>query len=172
GLDQGRLEQVCIDIAAFTNLTHDHLDYHRTFENYQRAKLALFNWPGLRSAVVNADDPVGAELIGALPPATTLTYATRRREAAAVQAQDIHAGRYGLVFNLVTRDGAAQLLTRLVGEHNIANLLLVAGVLQQLGWDLSRIARVLGTLRSVEGRLQVIEPLGDAGAAHAQPLVI
>src|SRR5690606_33265546 len=45
GLDQGRLEQVCIDIAAFTNLTHDHLDYHRTFENYQRAKLALFNWP-------------------------------------------------------------------------------------------------------------------------------
>src|SRR5690606_26127062 len=57
-------------------------------------------------------------------------------------------------------------------ERDIANLLLVAGVLQQRGWDLSRIARVLGTLRSVEGRLQVVEPLGDAGAAHAQPLVI
>ncbi|MDS1142593.1 bifunctional UDP-N-acetylmuramoyl-L-alanyl-D-glutamate--2,6-diaminopimelate ligase MurE/UDP-N-acetylmuramoyl-tripeptide--D-alanyl-D-alanine ligase MurF [Pusillimonas sp. SM2304] len=170
GLDQGRLEQVCIDIAAFTNLTHDHLDYHQTFEHYRRAKFALFDWPGLRSAVVNADDPAGAELIGTLAPATTLAYSTRGKETAAVQAQDIHAGRYGLVFNLVTRDGAAQLLTRLVGEHNIANLLLVAGVLQQLGWDLSRIARVLGTLRSVEGRLQVVEPLDGAG--QAQPLVI
>ncbi len=172
GLDQGRLDGVRIDIAAFTNLTHDHLDYHHTLENYQHAKFALFNWPGLRGAVVNADDPAGAALIQALPPALTLAYSMRGNASATVLAQDIHAGRHGLVFNLLTREGAAQLLTRLVGEHNVANLLLVAGVLQQLGWDLPRMARVLATLRSVEGRLQVVEPLGGAGAANAQAMVV
>ncbi|MCC2597451.1 bifunctional UDP-N-acetylmuramoyl-L-alanyl-D-glutamate--2,6-diaminopimelate ligase MurE/UDP-N-acetylmuramoyl-tripeptide--D-alanyl-D-alanine ligase MurF [Pusillimonas sp. MFBS29] len=172
GLEQGRLDHVRIDIAAFTNLTHDHLDYHGTLENYRRAKFALFNWPGLSSAVVNIDDPAGRQLANQLPAATTLAYSVSGNEQAAIQAQDIHAGRYGLVFNLVTRKGAAQLLTRLVGEHNVANLLLVSGVLQQLGWDLSRIARVLATLRSVEGRLQVIEPLGLEAASHAQAMVI
>lgn len=170
GLDQGRLDQVRIAIAGFTNLTHDHLDYHGTLENYQRAKFALFAWPGLRGAVVNIDDPVGEALAATLPQATTLTYSVSGQAAAVVQAQDIHAGRYGLVFNLVTHDGAVQLLTRLVGEHNVANLLLVTGVLQQLGWDLSRIARVLAALHSVEGRLQLVEAMG-AAQGHAMVVV-
>src|SRR5690606_21013320 len=73
---------------------------------------------------------------------------------------------------LVTPKGAAQLLTRLVGEHNAANLLLVAGVLQALNWTLSRIARVLATLRSVEGRLQLIEPLECGNTSVALPMVL
>src|SRR3546814_222942 len=91
---------------------------------------------------------------------------------AGVRAEDVQTGAYGLVFNLLTHDGAAQLLTRLVGAHNISNLLLVAAVLQELGWDLSRVARVLATLRSVEGRLQMIEPLARTGAVRAAALVV
>src|SRR3546814_14464874 len=74
GLVQGRLDHVHIDIAAFTNLTHDHLDYHHTLENYKQAKFELFDWPGLRRAVVNADDAAGAELLQTLSPAKAISY--------------------------------------------------------------------------------------------------
>ncbi|HWK70974.1 MAG TPA: bifunctional UDP-N-acetylmuramoyl-L-alanyl-D-glutamate--2,6-diaminopimelate ligase MurE/UDP-N-acetylmuramoyl-tripeptide--D-alanyl-D-alanine ligase MurF [Burkholderiaceae bacterium] len=172
GLEQGRLDHVRIDIAAFTNLTRDHLDYHHTLENYKQAKFALFAWPGLRRAVVNADDPAGAELLLGLNPAMAVSCSMQPGSGADVRAEDIHTGPYGLVFNLLTHDGAAQLLTRLVGEHNISNLLLVSAVLQELGWDLPRIARVLATLRSVPGRLQLVEPLAREGAVRAVALVV
>ena len=174
GLDQGRLDHVSIDIAGFTNLTHDHLDYHGTFDSYKQAKFALFSRSGLRAAVINMDDAAGKALAGQLDPSllNVIAYSVSGQADAQVQAQDMHAGQYGLVFNLLTREGAAQLLTRLVGEHNVANLLLVAGVLQQLGWDLPRIARVLATLRSVEGRLQLVEPIEGVGAAQSQAMVV
>src|SRR5690606_30904075 len=57
GVAQGRLDGVRIEVAAFTNLTHDHLDYHGTFDAYRESKFSLFEWPGLGSAVVNIDDP-------------------------------------------------------------------------------------------------------------------
>ncbi len=165
GIEQGRLDHVHIEIAAFTNLTRDHLDYHGTLQNYRLAKFALFNTPGLRAAVINADDQAGLDLLEAAPVARAVAYSLGRNQAAAIQAHEIQTGSYGLVFNLATRDGVAQLLTRLVGEHNISNLLLVAGVLQELGWDLPRIARVLATLSSVEGRLQIVEAPAGVEAA-------
>ena len=63
GLDQGRVNAVKFDVALFTNLTRDHLDYHRTMAAYAAAKARLFAWPGLRTAVVNADDAFGQRLI-------------------------------------------------------------------------------------------------------------
>src|SRR5690606_29571221 len=63
GIEQGRLAGVRIQVAGFTNLTRDHLDYHGTPERYKAAKFALFEQSGLRSAVINADDPAGAELL-------------------------------------------------------------------------------------------------------------
>ncbi|MGB3289925.1 MAG: bifunctional UDP-N-acetylmuramoyl-L-alanyl-D-glutamate--2,6-diaminopimelate ligase MurE/UDP-N-acetylmuramoyl-tripeptide--D-alanyl-D-alanine ligase MurF, partial [Burkholderiaceae bacterium] len=172
GLEQGRLSHVRIEVAAFTNLTRDHLDYHHTLENYKQAKFALFAWPDLRRAVVNADDPAGAELLRNLRPGLAISYSIQSAAGADVQAEDVHTGPYGLVFNLQTRGGAAQLLTRLVGEHNISNLLLVAAVLQELGWDLPKVARVLATLRSVPGRLQIVEPLARADGARAAAMVV
>src|SRR5690606_16831049 len=154
------------------NLTHDHLDYHHTLQHYKLAKYALFDWPGLRAAVVNVDDPAGAELLQRMPPMETRAYSLGKQPTAALQAQQIHTGTYGLVFNLVTPDGTAQLLTRLVGEHNISNLLLVAGVLQHLGWGLPRIARALGALQPVEGRLQIVEPLNCGSDTGPSPMVV
>ncbi|PLC55442.1 UDP-N-acetylmuramoyl-L-alanyl-D-glutamate--2,6-diaminopimelate ligase [Pollutimonas nitritireducens] len=171
GVHQGRLDHVHIEIAGFTNLTHDHLDYHGTFQDYKAAKFALFDSPGLRAAVINADDPAGHELLALSPLVNMLSYSLGRTESADLQAHDIQTGAYGVVFNLLNFEGKAQLLTRLVGEHNVSNLLLVAGVLQELGWGLPQIARVLATLQCVEGRLQVVEaPAGEA--AGPAPMVV
>lgn len=171
GIEQGRLDGVRIDVAGFTNLTHDHLDYHLTLDSYRDAKAALFSWPGLRSAVINADDEAGMAFCAQSKAEHVVAYSTAGSRAADIRAQDLHAGPYGLVFALCTRQGTVQLLTRLVGEHNVANLLLVAGVLQELGWDLSRIGRVLAGLAPVEGRLQWVEPI-DNGQVSALPMVV
>ncbi|MCI2809463.1 bifunctional UDP-N-acetylmuramoyl-L-alanyl-D-glutamate--2,6-diaminopimelate ligase MurE/UDP-N-acetylmuramoyl-tripeptide--D-alanyl-D-alanine ligase MurF [Eoetvoesiella caeni] len=172
GLDQGRMDHVHIEIAGFTNLTHDHLDYHQTPANYKAAKFALFNWPGLSHAVINVDDAAGRELAGAVAALEPLTYSVEQAGGASIQARDIQTGTYGLIFNLTTHDGVAQIVTRLVGQHNVSNLLLVAGVLQYLGWTLARIARVLTTLRSVEGRLQIVEAEACGDASAATPMTV
>ena len=66
-LDQRRVDGVRFDLAAFTNLTRDHLDYHGTMQAYGEAKARLFEWPGLRAAVVNVDDAFGRALAERLP---------------------------------------------------------------------------------------------------------
>ncbi len=172
GIEQGRLGHVHIEIAGFTNLTRDHLDYHGTLHNYKLAKFALFETPGLGAAIINLDDPAGLELAQKTSLLHPVTYSLGRDASASIQAHEIQTGSYGLMFKLSTGDGTAQLLTRLVGEHNVSNLLLVSGVLQQLGWDLPRIARVLATLRSVEGRLQIVDSPGGSDPAHGAALVV
>src|SRR5690606_20773114 len=121
---------VQIQLAGFTNLTHDHLDYHHSMLEYKEAKFRLFEWPGLRCSVINLDDTAGQELAALLPSSSVAGYSIRGHAQALLRAEDIQVGHYGLVFNLVTPEGTAQLLTRLVGEHNISNLLLVAGILR------------------------------------------
>ena len=170
GIEQGRLDGVRVAVAGFTNLTRDHLDYHLTLQNYKLAKFELFKRPELRCAIVNADDQAGAELLAMLPPGIAVAYSAAGMKTAAVRAQDIHTAAYGLVFNLCMQSGTVQLLTRLIGAHNASNLLLVAAALQELGWGLHKIARILQTLRPVEGRLQVIE--APAPAANAAPLAV
>lgn len=170
GIAQGRLDSVRIDIAAFTNLTRDHLDYHGTVEAYRDAKFGLFEWPELRASVINIDDPAGLELMARLQGRRTVSYSLEAASGANIVALDVHAGPYGLVFNISREEGSLQMLTRLIGLHNVSNLLLVAGVLQELGWSLSRSARVLAGLRPVEGRLQILE--SDVGGAAGGPLVV
>src|SRR3546814_8331418 len=90
GLVQGRLDHVHIDIAAFTNLTHDHLDYHHTLENYKQAKFELFDWPGLRRAVVNADDAARAELLQTLSPAKAISYSMQPADRKSTRLNSSH----------------------------------------------------------------------------------
>ena len=175
GIDQGRMEHVMVDIAGFTNLTRDHLDYHHTEEAYKRAKFSLFQWPGLQRAIVNADDAAGRELLGMLPAGLAKAYSIQGADAD-IRAEDIHAGADGLVFTLAMSEGTAQILTHLLGRHNVSNLLLLAGILRELDWSVPRVARVLAALRPVPGRLQAVVPvpgLGGAQAAAASgPLVV
>lgn len=171
GIEQGRLDQVRIEIAAFTNLTHDHLDYHETVEKYKAAKFKLFNWPRLGAAVINMDDPAGVELMSSTSVAQPVSYSMQADAQTNVRAQDVESSGYGLVFNLMTARGSAQVLTRLVGMHNVSNLLLVAAVLGQLGWGMSRTVRSLVALTAVDGRLQTVDPL-ECGESRPSPMVV
>ncbi|MFT0546872.1 bifunctional UDP-N-acetylmuramoyl-L-alanyl-D-glutamate--2,6-diaminopimelate ligase MurE/UDP-N-acetylmuramoyl-tripeptide--D-alanyl-D-alanine ligase MurF [Allopusillimonas ginsengisoli] len=166
GLEQGRLNDVAIDIAAFTNLTRDHLDYHQTEAKYRQAKFLLFKMPGLRRALVNADDEAGRSLLASLSPDLAWSYSVSE-PTATLYARDLHPSGSGQVFTLVGPEGSAQILTPLVGEHNVSNLLLVAGALKELGWSIGRIARTLPVLRSVPGRLELVLAVPDSVVSNA-----
>jgi murE/murF fusion protein len=172
GIEQGRMDGVRIDIAAFTNLSRDHLDYHGTMEAYEAAKGRLFTWPGLAKAVINADDEAGRRLIAALPPEQVLTYGLV--SPADVQARDLAVTGHGQIFTLANRQGEAQIMTALLGAHNVENLLMVAGVLQALGWPLSDIARELSAATSAPGRMEIVTPLSLPVQIHGAdgPMVV
>ncbi|MGE4124973.1 MAG: bifunctional UDP-N-acetylmuramoyl-L-alanyl-D-glutamate--2,6-diaminopimelate ligase MurE/UDP-N-acetylmuramoyl-tripeptide--D-alanyl-D-alanine ligase MurF [Pusillimonas sp.] len=175
GIDQGRLQAVTIEIAAFTNLTHDHLDYHGTVQAYVQAKRKLFQWPGLQRVVINLDDAAGRDIAQEIHDENLLHltgYSIESASGASVYASDIQTGGHGIIFNLVQAEGVAQIVTRLVGRHNISNLLLVAGVLQAMGWALSRISRALVRLQSVDGRLQVVESVPVGERLVAAPMAV
>ena len=170
GLEQGRLDAVAIDIAAFTNLSHDHLDYHQTLANYKAAKRLLFQWPRLRLAVINQDDAFGRELLTEAQAQRVLSY-SMKDASADLYADDVHTGADGQVFNLIEAHGTAQILTHLLGDHNVSNLLLVAAVLLELGWPVAKIARLMATLGPVPGRLQIVKPLA-VGEHRPLPLAV
>lgn len=176
GIEQGRMDGVRVALAAFTNLTRDHLDYHGTMERYEAAKARLFRWPGLTAAVINADDEAGCRLIADLPAGMAMGYSLSEAQniPAGMRARDLQATAQGQIFTLVSPHGEAQIVTRLLGAHNVSNLLLVAGVLYQLGLPFAQIARELAATDPVDGRLQTVEPVAHSTQASTGrgPLVV
>jgi murE/murF fusion protein len=170
GLEQGRLDGVRIKVAGFTNLTRDHLDYHGTMERYEASKAALFRHEGLSAAIVNIDDEAGRRIAASMPADRVRTYALDDGRAD-IRARDLHAVAQGQVFALAMPDGEAQIITPLLGRHNVHNLLLVAGVLSALGFPLAQISRQLIEAASVDGRMQIVEPLPVVEPA-AGPMVV
>jgi len=164
GLDQGRVNGAAFDVALFTNLTRDHLDYHRTMAAYGAAKARLFAWPGLRTAVINADDLFGRSLIESARARDqrTLTYGLG---SADIVATPLSVDRRGIVLDVATPWGRATLRSGLVGAFNAQNLLGVLGVLLASDVPLARAVDVLGTLAAPPGRMQ---RLGGDG----KPLVV
>ncbi|MBR8653320.1 bifunctional UDP-N-acetylmuramoyl-L-alanyl-D-glutamate--2,6-diaminopimelate ligase MurE/UDP-N-acetylmuramoyl-tripeptide--D-alanyl-D-alanine ligase MurF [Achromobacter sp. Marseille-Q0513] len=175
GIEQGRMDGVRVALAAFTNLTRDHLDYHGTMERYEAAKARLFHWPELGGAVINADDEAGRRLLATLPQELAATGYSLSDDAAVpatMRARDLQATAQGQIFTLVSPHGEAQIVTRLLGAHNVSNLLLVAGVLYRLGLPFAQIARELAATDPVDGRLQTVEPLAVQAAGARGPLVV
>jgi UDP-N-acetylmuramoyl-L-alanyl-D-glutamate--2,6-diaminopimelate ligase len=164
-LDQGRVDGVHFDVAVFTNLTRDHLDYHGTMDAYGAAKAKLFAWPGLRSAVINLDDPFGRALLAALPAGVRGVGLSSHGAQAEVRAENIALEHDGLAFDLLLGDARHSVRSALLGRFNVDNLLAVAGVLHALGDDDGAIVRVLERLQPVAGRMN---RLGGAG----RPLVV
>jgi len=157
GLVQGRLDGVRIAVAAYTNLSHDHLDYHGDMVAYAAAKRILFDWPGLRIAVINADDASTARVLVAIPQVPRrLGFSLDASSSAAIRAVALRNEPTGLAFTLATPTGSADVHTTLIGQHNAANLLLVAGVLQALGWSPPHIAAALSRAMPVPGRLETV----------------
>jgi UDP-N-acetylmuramoyl-L-alanyl-D-glutamate--2,6-diaminopimelate ligase len=165
-LDQGRVNAVEFDLAVFTNLTRDHLDYHGTMGAYGATKQRLFAWPGLAAAIINVDDAFGRALATTVPSDVALLRYGVDHDDAEVVARDVESGAAGQSFLLVTPWGEGDIATRLLGRFNISNLLAVAACLGQLGVPFASIRLVLATLEPVAGRMNRI------GGAGAQPLVV
>jgi UDP-N-acetylmuramoyl-L-alanyl-D-glutamate--2,6-diaminopimelate ligase len=158
-LDQGRVNAVAFDLAVFTNLTRDHLDYHGTMQAYGAAKERLFAWPGLDAAIINVDDPFGRALAMRANAPALIRYGVDRDDADVV-ASAIETATSGLQFHLRTPWGEGEIATRLLGRFNVSNLLAVAACLGRLGFAFEAIREALATLEPVSGRMNRIG--GDA----------
>lgn len=158
-LDQGRMIGVPFDVAVFTNLTRDHLDYHQTMENYFAAKRLLFDgtvYPAPRVAVVNAHDPHSAELAAAARKAGAeiRTYGIGKGDW---RAAYYHLTPSGATIEIETPAGAASLNSRLAGEVNILNLLAAFTAAHARGVDFHSLAAAVPALRPVPGRFQPVD---------------
>ena len=152
GLALHRTDFVDFDVAVFTNLTHDHLDFHPDWNSYLQAKLRLFQ--GLKSdavALVNLDDPASSRFTAATQ-ARVITYAIHRK--ADLRACGIEYGLRETNFTLQTEKGTVKVRIQFPAEHNVYNALAAAGVGLAKGIRLDEIAEALRTARPVVGRHQ------------------
>ena len=168
GIAEHRLDGTAVRVAVFTNLTQDHLDYHGSMDAYWAAKAALFAWPGLQAAVINIDDPRGAQLAEHTRARGLDVWTVSLRQPARVQAQDVGYGAHGLRWTLREGAQARVMETALVGEYNVSNLLGVIAALRALGVPLADAVRVCADLPAVPGRMERVTPAGE----RAAPLVV
>jgi UDP-N-acetylmuramoyl-L-alanyl-D-glutamate--2,6-diaminopimelate ligase len=167
GLVENRTVGMHFDVALFTNLTRDHLDYHGDMASYEAAKLQLFEWPGLRTAVVNLDDLAGVRIVrhlrGKFPQVAVIGY-TLRGEAeqpalegvAILRASSLRSRPAGAEFLVETPQGSMQARTRLVGHFNVSNALAVLGALLAKGVDLRAAVGAIESLVPAPGRMQQV----------------
>ncbi|MCP4649237.1 MAG: UDP-N-acetylmuramoyl-L-alanyl-D-glutamate--2,6-diaminopimelate ligase [PVC group bacterium] len=154
-LDQSRVQGLEFQTAVFTNLTQDHLDYHKDMEQYFNAKSKLFiNLKPNSYAVINTDDPYAVRL-KKLTQAKIIDYGIKSQESA-VRAVDISLAGQGSSFSVITPQGQVRIKTKLIGRHNIYNLLACICVGLQEGISLEKISASIEIMDTVPGRLEVI----------------
>ncbi|MBT8422384.1 MAG: UDP-N-acetylmuramoyl-L-alanyl-D-glutamate--2,6-diaminopimelate ligase [Gammaproteobacteria bacterium] len=174
GLDQGRIDAVRVDTAAFTNLSRDHLDYHGDIESYAAAKAKLFAIDSLGSAVINTGDEYGrrfASMFGAemnlLTVAMDGTPGATDADIVAARTAAVHGG---MVVTLRDRSGTAELHSEMLGAFNAENLLVATGIVVANGYSLEEAATALGQCTPPPGRMQCIrvphKPLVIVDFAH------
>jgi len=164
GLEQGRTSGMHFDVALFTNLTRDHLDYHGDMASYEAAKAKLFTWPGLKTAVVNLDDAAGLRLLGQIPAGVAITGYTLKDVAAQpdidgvaiLRAANLRSRHAGTEFHLASPFGTGTAKTQLVGRFNISNALAVLGALLAKGVALRAALDAIEALTPAPGRMQQV----------------
>ncbi|MFQ5912720.1 MAG: UDP-N-acetylmuramoyl-L-alanyl-D-glutamate--2,6-diaminopimelate ligase [Nitrospinota bacterium] len=159
GLCLERVGGISFEVAVFSNLTQDHLDFHESLDAYYEAKRSLFTRHPVRRAVVNLDDPYGeriwADVKGTPAGETGLTYAISKR--ASVTAQDVESGWSGLRFRLRGAGCDVPVRLRLVGSHNVYNALAAAATGLAVGVAPEAVADGLGRLESAPGRFERVD---------------
>jgi UDP-N-acetylmuramoyl-L-alanyl-D-glutamate--2,6-diaminopimelate ligase len=160
GIEEQRLDGTRIRVAVFTNFTQDHLDYHGSMAAYWSSKQKLFAWPGLECAVINVDDPQGAQLAQALSGQSIDVWTVSCHQPARLQARAIGYVASGLRFEVVEDDEVHTLQTCMIGTYNVSNLLGVIGAMRGLGVPLHDAVNACSALHPVPGRM---ECLGDPG---------
>ena len=169
GLDQGRVNGARFDVAIYTNLSRDHLDYHGTMEAYAAAKARLFDTPGLAHAVINLDDTFGLALarrqlergMDVIGYTRVATNADAVPGARVLLADELQVAPGGLRFALKWDGRRHDLQVRMVAPFNVSNLLAVAGALLARGVAADAMAGVLARLTPPEGRMQLVGGVGE-----------
>ncbi len=154
-LDQGRVKGVEFDAAVFTNLSRDHLDYHQNMEAYAAAKLLLFRTGGLRTAIINVDDPWGAEFAVAGLSARVWTYGMNNNADVYPLGMHVVADGYDLI--LSSPVGEIVFHSPLLGEFNVMNTVAVVSTLLALEFTPTVISEVMPRLKSVSGRMELVD---------------
>ncbi|HSP22751.1 MAG TPA: UDP-N-acetylmuramoyl-L-alanyl-D-glutamate--2,6-diaminopimelate ligase [Planococcus sp. (in: firmicutes)] len=159
GLVLGRLAGVEFDTAIFTNLTHDHLDFHGTMDEYGHAKGLLFSQLGQnlqekKRAVLNADD-AWSKRYAEMTPHPVYTYGIK--ECAQFQAAEIAMDHEGTKFKLVCPEGEFAVSMKLLGHFNVSNALAAITALYAEGYELNAVLGALARIEPVEGRMQKVE---------------
>ncbi|MFC3607176.1 UDP-N-acetylmuramoyl-L-alanyl-D-glutamate--2,6-diaminopimelate ligase [Stutzerimonas tarimensis] len=169
GLEQGRVAALAFDVAVFTNLSRDHLDYHGSMEAYGAAKARLFEMPGLKHRVVNLDDAFGRRLASAPGESTLITYSLEDA-GASLYCPAARFNDGGVRARLMTAQGERALRSPLLGAFNLSNLLAVVGTLLGMGYPLDEVLEVMPRLDGPPGRMQrlggVDRPLVVVDYAH------
>lgn len=161
-LEQGRVAAVEFDYAVFSNLSRDHLEYHGSMEAYGKAKARLFSDFDLTCSIINTDDSFGRRLLAGLQHRRSVSVGRIRG--------DYHLAAYrlalhGIEAELKTNKGNFAFSSKIIGEFNLDNLLLVAATLSEQGFSALQVMEALAKLDSVPGRMQAI-------VAADRPLVI
>jgi UDP-N-acetylmuramoyl-L-alanyl-D-glutamate--2,6-diaminopimelate ligase len=173
---QDRVSGVEFDVGIFTNITHDHLDYHENFEEYIAAKRRFFEMPSLRYGVFNVDDPVGMQWMQEFSSKMHVCgYSLHSRDELSVKHDMVVAIEYemtghGIRAKITTPWGDGELQSSLLGKFNVSNLLSVIATLGLLGYSLDEILKIIPYLSTVPGRMQTIsyedKPLVVIDYAH------
>jgi UDP-N-acetylmuramoyl-L-alanyl-D-glutamate--2,6-diaminopimelate ligase len=156
-LHQKRVEGLQFELALFTQLSPEHLDYHENLENYFQAKRLLFHrTPKPKRILINRDSPYGRRLLAENPKAKSLSLTDR----ADYSVEEIEASFEGSEFVLVTPDGKARFRTQLPLRHNVENAATVLAGLHLFGFDPAEFREALETFPGVPGRLERLEGNG------------
>ncbi len=160
-LSQHRVAGLNFNVALLTNLSRDHLDYHRDMAAYAAAKQSLFEMPNLDAVILNFDDVFGRKLAESLEnqhPIMLYTLDANRELpkglAGWVRVEDIKQTVTGMQLEISTHLGGGRVTTPLLGRFNVANLAAVLAVLLQQGWSFDKAADVLANLETVPGRME------------------
>ena len=159
-LDQGRVAGVEFDIAVFTNLSRDHLDYHHSLESYGEAKSLLFKFPGLKHAVINADDDYGKKLIKELLGKVDLVAYTLNKNQSEYRDIRVVSCDVKQLDELTTRLtvespwGTEVINTSLLGIFNLENILAAFSVLCLTGISTEETAKAISGFNGIPGRME------------------
>jgi UDP-N-acetylmuramoyl-L-alanyl-D-glutamate--2,6-diaminopimelate ligase len=158
----GRVRGIGFRVAALTNLTQDHLDFHGSMAAYAEAKGRLFLDLAPGAVVLNVDDPFGAELARRVTaPVVRVSVRPDPTGQAEIAPLQVRIDSGGIEASLRTPSGVATIASRLFGAHNLDNLLLALGIAHALGLDVSRVADALSRVTAPPGRLERCDGLGD-----------
>lgn len=152
GLAQRRVDAIDFDVAVFTNLTHDHLDYHHTLENYESEKAKLFaSLDKTKTAVINIESPASKRMIAACP-AHILTYGFSK--VADLYADEMQLMTHETRFKANYKGQSLLFTSKLVGKYNVLNLLAAIGVALAKGIEFSSLPPLVESFSGVRGRLE------------------